>query len=154
MMSLSRKIDYALLALMHLAVDSRAVVSAREIAESFEGSTPLLMNVLKQLCSFGLVESVRGAKGGYRLALPAEEIELSQLIEAVEGPIRLTPCVGEGAAPADALCSVKGDCPIQVSLIWLHGRFMAFLQGITLADLSEAGGSPIVTAGGGDRNDL
>ncbi|NQU76949.1 MAG: Rrf2 family transcriptional regulator, partial [Planctomycetes bacterium] len=74
MLSLTRKTDYALLALTHLAAEPAAVISAREMAEQYCLSQPLLMNVLKQLSASGLVSSVRGARGGYTLAKSAEQI--------------------------------------------------------------------------------
>lgn len=140
MIGLTRKTDYALVALTYLAVEDRPLVSAREVSESFGGSTSLLMNVLKQLAASGLVKSIRGAKGGYRLSVSPAEIHLDQVIEAMEGPIRLTPCVGNGTSE-DNRCSVGEGCPIHGSLEWLHGKMMTFIHGITLADLAAAGGA-------------
>ena len=131
MLSLTRKTDYALLALGRLAGEPGQVLSAREIAEQFGVSLPLLMNVLKQLSS--AVQSIRGARGGYVLARPAEDISLAELIDATEGPARLAPCVGTQAK--EDCCDLGQDCPVHGSLSWLHVKLQGFLQNITLAEM-------------------
>src|SRR5690606_10453865 len=80
MLSLTRKTEYALIALFHLARESERVCTAREISARYHLPPALLMNVLKCLASGDLLLSTRGAKGGYRLALPPEAISLSAII--------------------------------------------------------------------------
>ncbi|HAU38285.1 MAG TPA: hypothetical protein DCX07_11305, partial [Phycisphaerales bacterium] len=114
MLSLTKKTGYGLIAMTYLArVEGDAPASAREIAERFGVPASLLGNVLKELSGAGLVESVRGARGGYRLARPPESINLADLVEVLEGPIRLAECVAEqGGLPDDAVCSLMDRCPI------------------------------------------
>jgi Rrf2 family protein len=140
MLSLTRKTDYALLALTYLAGAGQAVVCAREIAERFAVSPALLMNVLKQLSASGLVQSVRGSHGGYALARPAAQITLAELIDATEGPVRLAPCQGGPDKGAVSLCDLGPQCPIHEPLSWLHGRLLGFFRNITLAELVGPGG--------------
>src|SRR4051812_31025109 len=94
MLSLSRKTDYALIALAYLAERSGRVASAREIAAS-AGSEPLplalLMNILKTLHLHGIVNSTRGAKGGYRLGTDLDRTSLRTLVSVVN-------CVGPAGA--------------------------------------------------------
>src|ERR1035437_1275386 len=86
MLSLTKKTGYGLIAMTHLAqLEAHEVASAREIADLFGVPASLLMNVLKELAAAGYVESVRGAKGGYRLARRPEEINLADLVSAMEG---------------------------------------------------------------------
>ena len=92
MLTLTRKTDYALISLTHLAQNPGVCTSAREIAELYHMPLPLLMNVLKLLTGRGFVKSVRGPRGGYTLAQSAESISLSDTIRAVEGPIKLVRC--------------------------------------------------------------
>jgi Rrf2 family protein len=139
MISLTRKTDYALLALASLAGKPGAVLSARGIAEQYGISLPLLMNVLKQLAGCGMITSVRGARGGYVLARPAEEITLAELIDAIEGPVRLAPCVsGAAARGAYDICQSGGSCPIHGPLSRLQHRLEGFFAGITLDELIVA----------------
>jgi Rrf2 family protein len=133
MLSLTRKTDYGLIALSCLADEPEALLSAREMAGRFGLSLPLLMNVLKQLCTAGLVRSVRGAHGGYSLARSAGEITLSELIQTLEGPVRLAPCVN-GAKGGG--CEVGAICPMQGPLQRLHDRLQEFFGSITLAELA------------------
>ncbi|NLF32806.1 MAG: Rrf2 family transcriptional regulator [Planctomycetes bacterium] len=149
MLSLTRKTDYALLALTYLATRAAEVVSAREMAERFALSSGLLMNVLKQLSAAGLVDSVRGAHGGYRLAQAPERITLADLIDTMEGPVRLAPCVGGGEGDANG-CGASRLCPIQGPLQLLHDRLRGFFGEITLAELAAAeprDGADTVNAG-------
>ena len=94
MLTFSRKTDYALIALTHMAQDQNGLCSAREIADYYGMPLPLLMNVLKQLAQAGLAQSARGPRGGYTLALQPEDISLNQVVRAVEGPIKLVHCAG------------------------------------------------------------
>jgi len=145
MLSLTRKTDYALLALTRLAGQPGEIVSAREIAERVGVSLPLLMNVLKQLASAGLVSSVRGAHGGYSLARPAEEITLAELIDATEGPMRLAPCVATHRNSSVAVgCDSEAHCPMYAPFMWLHEKMRGFLEGISLAELVAAGANRAV----------
>ncbi len=158
MLSLTRKTDYALVALARLAGasadDAADPVSARDIAEQFDLPLPLTMNVLKRLHRAGLVESMRGAKGGYYLAREAGAVRLTEVIEAIEGPVRVTACCGgaseagsrEGAAGGvDAIgCGVREACPITHAVRDLNERIYAFIHQYTLADLVgiKANGDP------------
>ena len=82
MLSLTKKTEYALIACCYLARVNRGVVSARDIAQQHSVRVPLLMNVLKVLNQRGLLKSARGARGGYTLAVPADELSLARVIEA------------------------------------------------------------------------
>ena len=92
MLTLTKKTEYALIAACHLANVGQEVVSARDMAETYGVRLPLLMNVLKKLNQHGILRSVRGARGGYALAVGPKQVSLSRLIEAVEGPPRLVKC--------------------------------------------------------------
>ena len=88
MLSLTRKTDYALVALARLAQEQQGAegevsrLSARTIAEEFELPQQLLMSILKELHRAGIVDSTRGAQGGYVLAKPANKISVAEIVEA------------------------------------------------------------------------
>jgi Rrf2 family protein len=93
MLKLTRKSEYGLIALLH--IDSQKdgeLVTAKEIAETYQLPAELLGKVLQSLAREGLVESVQGSKGGYRLGTPIESVSLGEVIEKLEGPIVITPC--------------------------------------------------------------
>lgn len=140
MLTLTRKTDYALIALSHLASAKGRIVSAREIASRYKVPLPLLMNLLKLCAAGGLVESVRGARGGYRLGRPAEQITLVQLVEAIEGPLRLGQCHGliqREDNEAETVCQVGSCCPVRVAVNNVHMRLQGFLSEMTIADVAQ-----------------
>ncbi len=144
MLTLTRKTDYALIALSHLAAARGRVVSAREIAERYRVPLALLMNLLKLCAAAGLVESVRGARGGYRLGRPAEKITLVELVEAIEGPLRLSQCHGAQSGDKQSAgdkepssCQVGECCPIRVAINNVHMRLQGFLSEMTIADVAQ-----------------
>src|SRR5690349_21214519 len=85
MLCLTKKTEYALIALGYLAERPRETVSAREIAEGFDLPLPLLMNILKSMNRKGLLDSTRGAHGGYRLGKSLESASLQDLINTIDG---------------------------------------------------------------------
>jgi len=137
MLAMTKKTGYGLIAMTRLAqLDGQEVASAREISEQFGVPQSLLMNVLKELAAAGHVESVRGARGGYRLARDPHEITLADLIVAVEGPIRLAECVAGRDAVADRQpCRIVDRCPIADPVHRVHRRLSDFLKTVTLAEI-------------------
>ena len=138
MLSLTKKTGYGLIAMTHLAgLPDGEVACSREIAEKFGVPASLLMNVLKELSAAGYVTSVRGARGGYRLAQRPEKINLAQLITTLEGPIRLAECLrGEGNGTG-VICELMERCPIVDPVHRVQRKFKDFLETITLADIAE-----------------
>ncbi len=134
MLTLTRKTVYALIATCHLANVGQKVVCARDMSKLYGVRLPLLMNVLKTLNQHGILRSVRGARGGYALAVGPKQISLSKLIEAVEGPPRLVKCALP--QPDDPPCKIFEDCPVRGPMVKVHRMFGSFLKGITVADVA------------------
>ncbi len=80
MLSLTKKTEYGLMALIHLSCDGSTFRSAREISDCCHIPLPLLMNVLKLLAQHRIVSSTRGARGGYKLIVPADQLSLARVI--------------------------------------------------------------------------
>lgn len=135
MLTLTKKTEYALIAVCHLANASDQVVSARDMARMYRVRLPLLMNVLKKLNQSGLLNSVRGARGGYTLAKPPTEISLSELIEGVEGSPKFVRCA-TAISKEDVPCDLLDSCPVRPPLVKIHGHFGRFLRGVSIADLA------------------
>jgi Rrf2 family protein len=135
-LSLSRKLDYALIALAELAGRGRDTISARQIAEKYHVPLPMLTNILKELAAEGMVASTRGPKGGYRLARVPREILLTDLIDAIEGPLKLTLCCqGAHTDLDDAGCDLEAHCPTKAPLQKVQVMLQQFLSQVSLADL-------------------
>src|SRR6478736_7100916 len=132
MLRLSKKADYALLALRHMAAPgSRETVSARELAESYDLPPELLAKVLQQLVRAGLLLSQQGIRGGYGLAKPAAEITVVDVVQAIDGPLMVTAC-----SESDHSCDQYDKCNIRDPLWKLKDRIVAALAATTVAELA------------------
>jgi Rrf2 family protein len=138
-MQVSRKIDYALRAVIHLANEeaSDRACSVAEIAARERVPRQFLEKIVQDLIHNGLVRSRRGPHGGYVLARPAEQVTFRDVIEAVEGPISLNVCVGEHAD-----CSLLGTCGME--RVWREGqrRVMELFEKTTIADVRRPRPAP------------
>jgi Rrf2 family protein len=137
MLTLTRKTEYALIALTHLARVNGEVVSARDLADKHAMPQPLLMNILKQLQRGGMIESVRGARGGYRMHVSPAEISLARLIETLEGPFRLVRCAEPDDGESVEGCELSGGCPIKSPAARIHERLKDFLDNVSLAEIAH-----------------
>lgn len=141
MLAFTRKTDYALIALTHLAQHPEECNSAREIAARYGVPLPLLMNILKQITQQGLAQSVRGPRGGYRLATSPDKISLNDIIGAVEGPVQLVQCVdwyqNKARGKLKTGCDLMAACPVRPTIHRVHARLVEFLSGVTLADVVD-----------------
>ena len=132
MLRLSKKADYALLALRHLAVPGpRVTASARELAENYDLPPELLAKVLQQLVRGGLLSSHQGIRGGYGLARPAAKITVVHVIEAIDGPLNVTAC-----SESDHSCDQYTKCNIRDPLWKLKDRIVSALSATTVAELA------------------
>ena len=107
MFQLSKKADYGLIALKHLAQHSEESVSAREIAAHYHIPAELLAKVLQTLARKGLLMSQQGIHGGYVLARDPASISIVDVVEALEGPIAITPCERGNDCQQLQMCSVR-----------------------------------------------
>ena len=99
MLRLSKKTDYALMAMKHLALlGDRGSSSAREIAEQYDIPVELMAKVLQRLARKGMLASHQGTRGGYQLARGAAMISVADVIQAVDGPLTVTACSTEDHA--------------------------------------------------------
>ena len=115
------------------------VLSAHDLAGVSGLSKPVVANLLKEMTRAGLLDSVRGLRGGYRLAMPAAEISLGQILEVVEGPFLLVDCAADGAKGAepgdDHYCSLLSFCPSRSPMRILHERIAQLMDDIKLPEL-------------------
>ena len=136
MLSLTRKTDYALLVLAAMARSGSDKTSTRDLADQSGVSVRLLANILNRLKHEGLIKSARGTKGGYGLAMDPDQITLTRLIEAVEGPMRLARCCSvEGDVEPDG-CRLEESCITKEAVRRLHESLRSFLGQVTLRDLT------------------
>lgn len=110
MLRLSKLSDYGMVVMTALARAPQELRNAADLAEEVKIGAPTVSKVLKRLGRAGLVESERGAYGGYRLARTPAEIDMAQVIAAIEGPIGLTECsLHEGRCGIESSCNLRGN---------------------------------------------
>lgn len=138
-MRLTSKGRYAVTAMLDVALHANDnPVPLADISERQEISLSYLEQLFSRLRKHGLVSSVRGPGGGYRLGLPADKISVGMVISAVDESIDATRCQGSGGCHGGSRCLTHS--------LWrgLSERIADFLDGITLAELTEQNQSRLV----------
>ncbi len=131
MLRLSKLTDYAVVVLARLEAEG-GVQTAPCLALCTGIAEPTVAKVLKALAQAGLVDGLRGARGGYRLARPLAALPLSEVILAVDGPIALTACVDGGSGG----CETEATCPVRGRWDPVNEAVRGALAAISLADLA------------------
>ncbi|MDT8438573.1 MAG: SUF system Fe-S cluster assembly regulator [Wenzhouxiangellaceae bacterium] len=131
MLRISKLTDYATVVLADMAGRDGACCPASVIAEDTRLEAPTVAKVLKMLARAGLIESVRGVNGGYRLIERPEQLSVAAIIRAMEGPIALTEC---GLEPG--LCAREHDCELRGNWQRIGETVEQALEQLSLADLT------------------
>jgi Rrf2 family protein len=132
MLRLSKKADYALIAMKHLALHGdRGSSSAREIAEQYDIPVELMAKVLQRLVRRGLLASHQGTRGGYDLARQPGLISVADVIHAIDGPVTVTACSTE-----ESQCEQYSKCNVRDPLWRVRERILAALAACTIAELA------------------
>lgn len=132
MLRLSKKADYALLAMRHLAANpDQGAVSARELAEAYDIPPELLAKVLQRLVRSRLLESHQGIRGGYGLARAAAVVSVADVIQAIDGPLTVTACSQD-----DHSCDQYSKCNIRDPLWRVKDRIVSALAATSIAELA------------------
>lgn len=130
-MRLNLQTDYALRLLMHLAVNEGSLSTIAEVAARFGISRNHLMKVAHQLGRSGVIETVRGRTGGLRLARPAGEIVVGDIVRLTEADLGVVECLQADGGT----CPITPACRLKVALREATKAFLTVLDGITLAEL-------------------
>jgi Rrf2 family protein len=132
MLRFSKKADYALMAMRHLAMRADAgSSSAREIAERYDIPVELLAKVLQRLVRTGLLTSHQGTRGGYMLSRPSTLISVADVIQAIDGPVAVTACATEAEA-----CDQYAKCSIRDPLWRIKERILSALATCSIHELA------------------
>ncbi|MDG6094855.1 SUF system Fe-S cluster assembly regulator [Acetobacter sp. AN02] len=130
MFKLSRLADYAVVTMVELGRHVE-LVTAPALAQETGLPEPTVAKLLKVLLADGLLQSRRGARGGYELALPLKDISIARVIAAVDGPVMVTACVDGGDCGCTSGCSLKGKWDV------VNDAIRATLEAISLADMTR-----------------
>lgn len=133
MIRLNRMTDYAIVILGQMAQDVGRVRTAAALAEATGVPVPTVSKILKIMGGAALVTPHRGAKGGYSLDRNASEVTVTDIVQALEGPIALTACV-DGAEDA---CEVENLCPMRGNWNRVNDAIRGALDKVSLGDMLD-----------------
>ena len=138
-MKLSKKGEYALRSLINLGIAAevkRDLVQVSELAESEQLPVKFLEQIMQALKDAGLVSSMRGKFGGYRLAKPAREITIGQVVRLIDGPLAPIGCVSQSAYEK-CTCPDEAHCGLRMLMLDVRNAIAGILDRYTLADVVE-----------------
>lgn len=130
MLRVSKLTDYATVVMTCLAESADEVLSAQLLAERARLEAPTVSKVLKQLAGAGLVDSWRGANGGYRLAREPRAISVADIVTAMEGPIGMTECYAHAGQ-----CDLESHCGVRANWQKVSDVIREALESVSLADM-------------------
>jgi Rrf2 family protein len=142
MFKLSKKADYGLIAVKHLAMHrGDHACSASEIAEDYGISTTLMAKVLQRLARQGMVAAKHGSSGGYQLAKDPGQISALDVISAIDGPVLITSCVTNHGN-----CEATERCSVREPLRRVNESILQVLSTVTISQMSEDPQEPSLVA--------
>jgi FeS assembly SUF system regulator, gammaproteobacterial len=131
MLKLTRLADYGVVLITHIAASTEAVRSAQSLAELTGVPLPTVSKLLSMFARGGLLQAVRGARGGFRLARDAQDISVADIIVVVDGPIALTQCLEAGSS----VCDLELLCPSRYAWGTINRAIRETLENLSVADL-------------------
>ncbi|HLK05242.1 MAG TPA: SUF system Fe-S cluster assembly regulator [Candidatus Acidoferrum sp.] len=133
MFKLSKKADYGLIAVKHLAMHrEQHACSANEIADEYGISSTLMAKVLQKLARQNLVAAKHGSSGGYQLSKKPDQISALEVITAIDGPVLITSCV-----TSHGNCDATSKCSVREPLRRVNDSILNVLGTVTIAQMSE-----------------
>jgi len=131
---LRRNTDYALRLVVNLAKHhGDELLSTRVLAEAEDVSYQLACKLMQKLHGAGIVESNMGPKGGFRLSRAPEDVPILEVIEAIQGPLRLNRCL-----LGDGVCERQDSCPVREKMGQLQEQMDGYLTEVTLGELAQS----------------
>ena len=132
MLRISKMTDYAIMVMVELYASRGEVLNAHVLAERSHLELPTVSKVLKLLVKTGLVDSYRGAAGGYSLERDAQQVSVAEIIAAIEGPIAMTECSVE-----EGLCSQEANCGLRGNWQRISVAIAEALENVSLAEMAQ-----------------
>ena len=131
MLKLTRKLEYALIALRHMQMKKDDLSSAKEIAIAYMIPYELLAKTLQQMARLDYIDAVKGVNGGYKLHESLDKINLTDFIEKMEGPIGMVDCI------INTDCVQMGNCNIKVPINKINENIRSIFNSIRISDITS-----------------
>ncbi len=132
MLRISKMTDYAIMVMVELQASPAEILSAVALAERSSLELPTVSKVLKLLVKAKLVDSFRGASGGYSMQKAAADISVAEIIAAIEGPIAMTECSVE-----EGLCAQEANCGLRGNWQRISVAIADAMAGVSLAEMAQ-----------------
>ncbi|EMR12475.1 Iron-sulfur cluster regulator IscR [Methylophaga lonarensis MPL] len=130
MLRMGKLTDYGIVLMSYLAANRGSQHSAHTLSDAVQMPLPTVRKVLKHLCAAGLLNSERGAQGGYALSRQPELISVAEIITAIEGPIALTECVS-----SESHCDQETHCAVQTNWTRINNAVFHALDEVKLSHM-------------------
>lgn len=132
-MRLTRQTDYSLRVLMFCAASGDRISRVIDVAQAYNVSQPFIFKLLSRLVSAGIVTTTRGRAGGIRLARPAGEITVGEVVRVAEDSLAIADCFDVEAPD----CPLETSCQLKLAFEDARDAFLAVLDDVTIDDLSK-----------------
>ena len=133
MLKLTKKADYGLIAMRHLAQNTdHGSVSAKDLADAYGIPQEALAKILQRLAKAGLLKSMHGTRGGYTLSRSPQSISALEVIVAIDGPLFMTSCF------SDRNCEQTDRCTVREPLRKVGESIQQVLSRLTISQMTEA----------------
>ena len=130
MLKLTRKLEYALIALRHIQMRQDTLSSAKDISRAYMIPYELLAKILQQMARLGYINAVQGVNGGYKLHQSLDEINLTDFIEHMEGPISMVDCT------INTDCIQINNCNIRIPINKINENIRSIFNSIRISDIT------------------
>ena len=130
MLKLTRKLEYALIALRHMQMKGDTLSSTKEIADMYTIPREILAKTLQQMARLKYIDAVQGAKGGYRIDKVLSKINLTQFVEAMEGPLEMVEC------NINSDCLQINTCNIRMPINKINQNIRSIFNKINITDIT------------------
>ncbi len=131
MVRISKKVEYALIALRYIANLKERLVTSNEISQKLKLSRELTAKILQSLKGRGILASNQGVKGGYQFNVEPDEVSLYDVIETIDGKFAMTACLDK---KKDIECDLFKDCKIRGTIEKLQWEFSKLLKSKKISD--------------------
>ena len=131
MLKLTRKLEYALIALRHMQTKGDVLSSTKEISDMYTIPRELLAKTLQQMVRLEYIDSVQGPQGGYRIGKTVGNISLTQFVEEIEGPLSMVEC------SITTNCIQLNNCNIRMPINKINDNIRSIFNEIPITDINN-----------------
>ena len=131
MLKLTRKLEYGLIALRHLQMKRNMLSSSKEISQTYMIPKELLAKILQKMAKLDYIEAVKGVKGGYKFQQSIKNVNLTQFIEEMEGPLGMVDC------SINLDCNQLANCNIRIPINKINENIRSIFNKIRISDITN-----------------